>query len=154
MMKLNNHLQTGRDSSRPVFFPALFDNSRLHCIIKVTHVRFYCLYAGTAGERNLAGILRSHAGELYQIYRGFFEKGLLNKYSRFYNDVKTAEPEIADRFMTEFLKTEIRAYETEFESLVDPVNPDTENPDDAATLRDVCRRVEVFFESGTDRRFY
>ncbi len=102
----------------------------------------------------LAGILRSHAGELYQIYRGFFEKGLLNKYSRFYNDVKTAEPEIADRFMTEFLKTEIRAYETEFESLVDPVNPDTENPDDAATLRDVCRRVEVFFESGTDRRFY
>jgi hypothetical protein len=104
--------------------------------------------------QNLVDTLKNHARELYQIYHGFFEKGLINKYSRFYNDVKTAEPEIADRFITEFLKTEIRAYETEFESLVDPVNPDPENPGDAPTLRDICRRVEVFFESGTDRKFY
>jgi hypothetical protein len=48
--------------------------------------------------QNLIDTLKNHARELYQIYHGFFMQGLFNKYSRFYGDVKAAEPEKADTF--------------------------------------------------------
>jgi hypothetical protein len=110
---------------------------------------FDVLFRYCVSWQNLIDVLKNHARELYGIYHSFFMQGLFDKYSRFYCDIAAAEPQAADTFFGDFLKTEIMAYDREFDRIADP-----ENPEDRQTLRDVCKRVEDFFKYENGRKFY
>jgi hypothetical protein len=110
---------------------------------------FDVLFRYCVSWQNLIDVLKNHARELYGIYHSFFMQGLFDKYSRFYCDIAAAEPQAADTFFGDFLKTEIMAYDREFDRIADP-----ENPEDRQTLRDVCKRVEDFFNYENGSKFY